>query len=164
MAKIVYCQMPAPRDLPQDIPAPGQKLGCKSLRVGANFRCKSPGVRGGSSKLRPGSRSQKCPQLCTSQRELRQQQQQESSKATCVFLCGDDCEAFGRTINARLRESLKTTEWTRVGAANISVTHYGARVGHTFHQWNPTKPCPLLSNSTSLKRLSNRLSEAKVEI
>ena len=38
-----------------------------------------------SSKLRPGSRSQKCPQLCTSQREFRQQQQQQISKATCVF-------------------------------------------------------------------------------
>ena len=38
-----------------------------------------------SSKLRPGSQSQKCPQQCTSQRELRQQQQQQISKATCVF-------------------------------------------------------------------------------
>ena len=45
MAKIVYRQMPAPRDLPQTIPR--QKLGCKSSRVGANFRSKSPGVRGG---------------------------------------------------------------------------------------------------------------------
>ena len=46
MAKIVYRQMPAPRELPQQIPAPGQKLGCKSPR-GANVWCKSPGVRGG---------------------------------------------------------------------------------------------------------------------
>ena len=28
-------------------PPPGQKLGCESPRVGANFWCKSPGVRGG---------------------------------------------------------------------------------------------------------------------
>ena len=47
MAKIVYRQMPAPRELPQQIPAPGQKLGCKSPRVGANFWCKSSGVSGG---------------------------------------------------------------------------------------------------------------------
>ena len=38
--------MPAPRELPQQIP-PGQKLECKSPRVGANFWCKSPGMRGG---------------------------------------------------------------------------------------------------------------------
>ena len=37
MVKIVYRQMPAPRELSQHIPAPGQKLGCKSPRVGANF-------------------------------------------------------------------------------------------------------------------------------
>ena len=49
------------------------------------------------------------------------------------FLCGDDCEAFGRPISARLRESLKTTEWTRIGAGNISVRHHGARVDRTFH-------------------------------
>ena len=47
MGKIVCKQMPAPRELPQQIPAPGQKLGCKSPRVGENFWCKSPGVRGG---------------------------------------------------------------------------------------------------------------------
>ena len=47
MAKIVYRQMPAPRDLFPKIPATGQKLGCKSPRVGENFRCKSPGVRRG---------------------------------------------------------------------------------------------------------------------
>ena len=37
MAKIVYGQMPAPR----------QKLGCKSPSAEINFLCKSPGVRGG---------------------------------------------------------------------------------------------------------------------
>ena len=47
MAKIVYRQMPAPWKLPQQMPAPRQKLECKSPRVGANFWCKSPGVRGG---------------------------------------------------------------------------------------------------------------------
>ena len=47
MGKIVYRQMPTPRELPQQIPTPGQKLGCKSPRVGANFWCKSPRVRGG---------------------------------------------------------------------------------------------------------------------
>ena len=33
--------MPSPRELPQQIPAPRQKLGCKSTRVGANLWCKS---------------------------------------------------------------------------------------------------------------------------
>ena len=50
MAKIVYRQMPTPRELSQQLPAPpppGQKVGCKSRRVSANFLCKSPGVRGG---------------------------------------------------------------------------------------------------------------------
>ena len=48
MAKIVYRQMPAPRELSQEIAAPlGQKVGCKSPRVGAKFWCKSPGVSGG---------------------------------------------------------------------------------------------------------------------
>ena len=47
MAKIVYRQMPDPRELSQQIPTPGQKLGCKGPRVGANCWCKSPGVRGG---------------------------------------------------------------------------------------------------------------------
>ena len=39
--------MPAPRDLPQKVPAPVEKLGCKSPKVGANFQSKSLGVRGG---------------------------------------------------------------------------------------------------------------------
>ena len=47
MAKIVYRQMPTPRDLPQQIPTPGQKLGCKSPGVGANFR----GYVGGGAKI-----------------------------------------------------------------------------------------------------------------
>ena len=48
MANIIYRQMPDPQDLPQQIPpSPGQKLGCKSPRVGANFLCKSLGVHGG---------------------------------------------------------------------------------------------------------------------
>ena len=38
--------MPAPRELSQQIPAPGQKLGCESPKVGENFWCQSPGVRG----------------------------------------------------------------------------------------------------------------------
>ena len=38
--KIIYRQMPAPQDLPQKSP---QKLGCKSPRMEANFRYKSPG-------------------------------------------------------------------------------------------------------------------------
>ena len=46
MAKIVYRQMPAAWELPQQIP-PRQKLGCRSPRVGANFWCKSSGVQGG---------------------------------------------------------------------------------------------------------------------
>ena len=38
--------MPAPRELSQQIAAPpGQKPGCKSPRVGANFGA-NPGVRG----------------------------------------------------------------------------------------------------------------------
>ena len=47
MAKIVYRQMPTPRELSQQIPAQGQNLGFKSPRVRANFWCKSPGVRRG---------------------------------------------------------------------------------------------------------------------
>ena len=39
--------MPAPWELPQQMPTPGQKLGCKSPRVGATFWCKSLGVHGG---------------------------------------------------------------------------------------------------------------------
>ena len=39
--------MSAPRELSQQIATPGQKLGCKSPRVGANFWCKPQGVRGG---------------------------------------------------------------------------------------------------------------------
>ena len=41
MAKIVYRQMPAPRELPQQIPAPRPKLGCKSPRVGQIFGANS---------------------------------------------------------------------------------------------------------------------------
>ena len=48
MAKIVYKRMPAPWELSQQIPAPGQKLGCQSPRVGANFLVQIPGgARGG---------------------------------------------------------------------------------------------------------------------
>ena len=46
MAKIFYRQMPAPRELSQQIPTPGQKLGCKSPRVGTKFWCESPGCAG----------------------------------------------------------------------------------------------------------------------
>ena len=42
MAKIVYRQMPAPRELSKQIPPSG-----KSPRVMAKFWCKSPGVHGG---------------------------------------------------------------------------------------------------------------------
>ena len=42
--------MPAPPELRPQIPIPGQTLGCKSPRVGANFWCKSPGVRRGMVK------------------------------------------------------------------------------------------------------------------
>ena len=37
MAKIVYKQMPAPRELSQQIPAPGQMLGCKTPGWGQIF-------------------------------------------------------------------------------------------------------------------------------
>ena len=44
--------MPAPRELAQPIQTnPGQKLGCKSSRVGENFRCKFSGVRAGEGWL-----------------------------------------------------------------------------------------------------------------
>ena len=46
VAKTVYRQMPANRDLSQQIPDPGQKLGPKSPRAGTNFKCKSTGVHG----------------------------------------------------------------------------------------------------------------------
>ena len=47
MVKIVNRQMPVPRELPQQIPTPWAKARMQSLRVGANFWCKSPGVCGG---------------------------------------------------------------------------------------------------------------------
>ena len=46
-AKIVYGQMPALGSYPNKSPLPGQKLKCKSPKVGTNFLCKSLGVRGG---------------------------------------------------------------------------------------------------------------------
>ena len=46
MANIVYRQMPAPRELPPTNPRPLEKAWMQSPRVGANFWCKSPGVRG----------------------------------------------------------------------------------------------------------------------
>ena len=47
MARIIYRQMTVPRELPQQPPPPGQKLGYKSPRMRANFWCKSTGVLGG---------------------------------------------------------------------------------------------------------------------
>ena len=47
MTNIVYRQMPAPRELPQQIPAHRAKAWMQKPRVGANFWCKSPGMRGG---------------------------------------------------------------------------------------------------------------------
>ena len=47
MANIIYRQMPAPREMPQQIPAHGQKLGSKSPKVGQKFWYKSEGVSGG---------------------------------------------------------------------------------------------------------------------
>ena len=48
MAKIIYRQMPTPRELSQQIPAPGQKkLGCKSPRVGQIFYANPRGCVGG---------------------------------------------------------------------------------------------------------------------
>ena len=47
MAKIVYRQMPAPRDLPQQIPAPGAKIRMQKPRSGGKFSVQIPGVRGG---------------------------------------------------------------------------------------------------------------------
>ena len=37
MAKIVYRQLPTPQELPQQIPPPRQKLGCRSLSAGEIF-------------------------------------------------------------------------------------------------------------------------------
>ena len=47
MEKIVYGQMPTPQKLSQQIPAPRAKARMQKPRVGADFWCKSPGVRGG---------------------------------------------------------------------------------------------------------------------
>ena len=46
MAEIVYGQMLASRELPQQIP-PQAKARMQNPRVGPDFWCKSPGVRGG---------------------------------------------------------------------------------------------------------------------
>ena len=45
MEKNVYGQMPAPRELSQQIPLAKARM--QKPMVGANFLCKSPGVRGG---------------------------------------------------------------------------------------------------------------------
>ena len=47
MANIVYRQMLAPRELSQQIPAPGQKLECKSPRLGQIFGANPRGCAGG---------------------------------------------------------------------------------------------------------------------
>ena len=47
IAKIVYRQMPAPQDLPQQIPASREKARMQEPQSGAHFWCKSPGVRDG---------------------------------------------------------------------------------------------------------------------
>ena len=64
MAKIVYRQMPTPRELPQQI-HPGQKPGYKSPRMGENFWCKSMGGARGWlwMKLMPALVSQPASQL-----------------------------------------------------------------------------------------------------
>ena len=44
MAKVVYRQMPAPRDLPPKIPALRAKIRMQKPQIGGNFLCKSSGV------------------------------------------------------------------------------------------------------------------------
>ena len=48
MAKIVYRQMPAPRELPQQIPTPWAKGKIQKPQGGGKFWYKSPEVRGGT--------------------------------------------------------------------------------------------------------------------
>ena len=47
MAKIVFDKCPPLGSYPNKSPPPGQKLGWKSPRMGANVWCKPPGVRAG---------------------------------------------------------------------------------------------------------------------
>ena len=47
MAKIVYRQMPAPRELSQQIPAPRAKARMQKPHGGGKFLVQIPGVRGG---------------------------------------------------------------------------------------------------------------------
>ena len=47
MAKIVYRQMPAPRELSQQIPAPRAKARMQKPQGGGKFLVKSSGVSGG---------------------------------------------------------------------------------------------------------------------
>ena len=47
MAKIVYKQMPAPRELSQQIPAPQAKARMQKPQGGGKFLVQIPGVRGG---------------------------------------------------------------------------------------------------------------------
>ena len=47
MAKIVYRQMPAPRELPQQIPTPQAKARMQQPQGGGTFLVQIPGVRGG---------------------------------------------------------------------------------------------------------------------
>ena len=48
MAEIVYRQMPAPRDIPQKIPAPRAKIRMQKPQSGGEFSVQIPGgARGG---------------------------------------------------------------------------------------------------------------------
>ena len=47
MASIVYTQMPAPWELPQQIPATRAKAWMQKPQGGGKFLCKSTGVSGG---------------------------------------------------------------------------------------------------------------------
>ena len=49
MAKIVYRQMPAPRELPQQIPAPWATARMQNPQGGGKFVVQIPGVRRGDS-------------------------------------------------------------------------------------------------------------------
>ena len=61
MAKIIYRQMHAsPLGPTPTNPHPRQKLGCKNPGIWANFRCKSPGLRGGMVMAKIDSLTLKC--------------------------------------------------------------------------------------------------------
>ena len=91
--------MPAPWYLPPTIPAPEQKLGCKSPRVVANFLCNSPGVLGGGivmAKIDSCKRGQSIPSQLASPSKFFKNRQIPAPQANIL------CQMLGETFPGSL--------------------------------------------------------------